>query len=111
MRGPRCRLDWSGAPLVAGVNPASKDILPPLSTLTKKVKGRRRAADKAAPLERILGYTDDAGESDDDEDVAGGDDDDDGDGVVERETIKRMAAKMEARAAKARADAAAAGQQ
>jgi hypothetical protein len=90
------------------VNPNLKAVLPPLSSLTKKTKGRKRAADKLAPLGRIMGYTEEgaaADDEDDDLDDNDDDDDDDGDGVVEREAIKRMAAKMEARAAKARAEA------
>lgn len=89
------------------VNPNLKGVLPPLSSLTKKTKGRKRAADKMAPLGHIMGYTEEgADEDDEDGDLDDDDDDDDdGDGVVEREAIKRMAAKMEARAAKARAEA------
>ena len=99
------RMDWSGAPLMDTVNPDLKAVLPPLSTLTQKTKGRKRASDKVAPLERIMGYTHEGADDDDDDDDVGGADGDEGDGVVEREAIKRMAAKMEARAAKARAEA------
>lgn len=108
-RHSHCRLDWSGAPLLSSVNAEHKGMMPPLSSLTKKTKGRKRAGDKVAPLEHIMGYT---AERDDDEDDDADDDVDDGsgDGVVERDAIKRMAAKMEARAAKARAEAAHAGQ-
>lgn len=49
-------------------------------------------------------------DDDEEDDKDGNEDDDDGDGVVERDAIKRMAAKMAARAAKVRAEAAAAGQ-
>ena len=102
-----CRLDWSGAPLLDNVNPKLKPVLPDLSTLTKRVKGRKRNAGKTAPLDRIRGYTSDAADfesADEDDD----EDDDVADGVLEREAIKRTAAKMEARAAKARAEAEAA---
>lgn len=99
------RLDWSGAPLMDPVNPELKGILPDLGAMTKRVKGRRRP-DKAVALDSIMGYTHDDRFEEDDEDADGGDGDDDKDAVVERDQIKRMAAKMEARAAKARAEAA-----
>ena len=103
--GSECRTDWSGAPLMDTINPDLKPVLPPLSTLTKKTKGRKRASDKAAALERIMGYTHEGADDDEEDEEADGDDGDAGDGVVERAAIKRMAAKMEARAAKARAEA------
>lgn len=87
------------------VNPELKGILPDWGAMSKRVKGRRRP-DKAVALESIMGYTHDERFDDDDEEVDGGDGDDDKDVVVERDQIKRMAAKMEARAAKARAEAA-----
>ena len=93
-------MDWSGAPLVDTINPDLRGLVPDLSNATKKVKGKRRPDAKVVNLERIMGYTDDADgddvEDDDDED----EEDDDKDGVLERDSIKRMAAKMEARAAK-----------
>jgi hypothetical protein len=86
------------------VNPELRGKLPDLSSMTKRVKGRRRP-EKVVALDRIMGCTeDDRAEDDDDEEDDG--DDDDKDAVVEREHIKRMAAKMENRAAKARAEAA-----
>lgn len=100
-----CRLDWSGAPLMDTINPELKGILPDWGAMSKRVKGRRRP-DKAVALDSIMGYTHDDRFDEDDEEVDGGDGDDDKDAVVERDQIKRMAAKMEARAAKARAEAA-----
>jgi hypothetical protein len=83
------------------VNPELRGMLPDLSTMTKKSKGRKRA-EKVVPLDRIIGYTDDANADEDDEDKD--DDEDDSNGMLDRNTIKRMAAKMAARAAKARAE-------
>jgi hypothetical protein len=86
---------------VGMVNPVLRGMLPDLSTMTKKSKGRKRT-EKVVPLERIVGYTDDAAGDEDDEDKD--DAEDDSNGVLDRNTIKRMAAKMAARAAKARAE-------
>jgi hypothetical protein len=86
------------------VNPELKGILPEWGATTKRVKGRRRP-DKAVALDRIMGYTQEDRYDEEDEEMDD-EDEDDKDTVVEREHIKRMAAKMEARAAKARAEAA-----
>jgi hypothetical protein len=86
------------------VNPTLKPVLPDLSTLTRRAKGRKRASDKPAQLERIMGYTEDAADDEEEEEEDEGENDDK-DGVLERETIKRTAAKMEARAAKALSEA------
>lgn len=84
------------------VNPELKGKLPDLSAMTRRVKGRRKP-EKVVALDRIMGCTEEADEDEEEEDDG---DDDDKDAVVDREQIKRMAAKMETRAAKARAEAA-----
>lgn len=87
------------------VNPDLKGVLPDWGSMSKRVKGRRRP-DKAVALDSIMGYTHDDRYDEEEDDLEGGEGDDDKDAVVERDQIKRMAAKMEARAAKARAEAA-----
>jgi hypothetical protein len=86
------------------VNPELKGKLPDLSAMTKRVKGRRKP-EKSVALDRIMGCTEDD-KADEDEEEEDDGDEDDKDAVVDREQIKRMAAKMETRAAKARAEAA-----
>jgi hypothetical protein len=90
--------------MISTINVELRGLVPDLSASTRRTKGKKKA-DKPVQLERIMGYTferpgDDDGDDDD------GDDDDEKDGVLERDFIKRMAAKMEARAAKEKADAA-----
>lgn len=76
-------------------------MVPDLSATTRRTKGKKKA-DKPVQLERIMGYTADSDVGDSESD---GEDDDEKDGVLERDFIKRMAAKMEARAAKEKAEA------
>jgi hypothetical protein len=99
-----CRLDWSGAPLLDPVNPELKGKLPDLSAMTKRVKGRRKP-EKIVALDCIMGCTDED-RAEEDEEEESDEEDDDKIAVVDREQIKRMAEKMETRAAKARAEAA-----